>query len=124
MNLVNCLDVNAPLAPGSPTQMLRLPWASKIHATLPPAGAAVSSLGNGALSADSIVNDGVWARAAWTKKATPTRDTIFDKAATSRSRVRCVVFCGMAGWLTVGRTGAYVEATDIVRRCHRNTSSV
>src|SRR5690349_20239420 len=57
-NLVSCLDANEPFADGSASQMLRLPSASKIQASLEAAGAAVSPLGNGALSAASMVKDG------------------------------------------------------------------
>src|SRR4051812_21567910 len=58
--------------------MLRLPSASKIQATLPPAGAAVNSLGNGALSADSRVNEGRWAT------AVPARVAVRKRAVTTR----------------------------------------
>ena len=60
---VSCREANDPFAEGSATQMLRLPWASKIHATLAPAGDATRPLGNGALSASSMLKAGLCAAA-------------------------------------------------------------
>src|SRR5437868_6844520 len=77
--LVSCRDVNELFADGSATQMLRLPSASKIQATLEPAGAAVSPLGNGALSAASTVNDGCCAAAVPMAKAPLARRTDRDR---------------------------------------------
>jgi hypothetical protein len=86
--------------------MFRLPSASKIHATLEPAGAAVRPLGKGALSAASMVNDGCCAAAVPTAKAALPR-----RAAPIR--------WSMDGELMDGVTVDGMLSGDIIRRVRR-----
>src|SRR5689334_9527868 len=105
VNRVSCLDVNDPFADGSATQMLRLPSASKIHATLAPLGEAVSPLGKGALSPASRGNAGPCAAAILTAMATLTTRTRSGRTAMRRIRLRCLISGSMAGELGGDATG-------------------